>query len=202
MLVPGSAPAAWDDSGVESSDDATQEADSSGERWPLIKLFDLVAIVLLASVVVEIVGSAISGAGFPSSDFAGPTSIPLYSRLFSATVWANLTTALLLLAALAVLALPRIVWDVPPSDKWPGVAAKVAVGICGVASLATVAALVGIGNAIWGPPQRNPVDSLNVAAGLAAVMVNGLAATLSRYAIPYVREESEESEATQGSIEA
>ena len=191
LWVPGRKSRAWDHSCVEIDDLGGTETGSTNERWPLVKVFDLVALVLVGAVVVQIIGGVVSAAGFPSSDLPGTSSLPLSSRLFVATLWANLPTPLLLLASLAVLAIPRIVWDVPAAERRAGLAPKATIAICCVASLAAVAGLVAIGNTIWNSPHRNPSDSLNVAASLAAAAVSAVVAILSWFAVPYVEEDAE-----------
>lgn len=156
----------------------------------MIKVFDLAALVLLGAVVVQMVGAVVAAAGFPSSNLPGTPSVPVYSRLFSATIWANVPTGLLLLASLAVVAVPRMVWDIPSKDQWPGVAPAITGVLCGVAALTVAAGLAAIGNFIWNTPQRNPLDSWNVAEALAAVAVSGLVAILAWFAIPYVRRDA------------
>lgn len=168
--------------------------DSRGQ-WPLVRILDLAAVVLAGAVVVQVVGSALSAAGVPSlpAEFGagGQNPFPLFSRIQSATFWADALTGLMLLAALAACVLPRLVWNVPPGDSWPRFAPRAAVSICGLALLAAVAGMVETGNIIGNTPVRGPEESWSVAATLAGVALNGLAAALSWFSVAYVREPEE-----------
>lgn len=172
-------------------------AGESRGQWPLVRVLDLAAVVLAGAVLVQVVGGALSAAGVPSVSLPGEfgsgdqNQIPLFSRIESATLWANALTGLMLLAALAACVLPRLVWDVPPGDGWPRFAPRAAVSICGLAALAAVAGIVEIGNIIGNTPVRNPNESWSVAATLAGVALNGLAALLSWFSVAYVREPEE-----------
>ena len=173
----------------------------SGEAsgWSLVKAFDLAAVVLGGVVVVQAIGGVLSALEVPSIhlDFGGPSGsglgvssgdfgIPTYIRIQYATLWAGVTSGLLLLAALALLALPRLVWDVPSNDQWV-IAPKFVIGVLVVAVLATVAAAVGTANQIWHTNQLSQsTEALNVAEGVAAMAVTGLASVLSWFALPFI----------------
>lgn len=197
LAVPRYRRRAWDDSNVETDEPEDLEADSSTGQWPLVRILDLTAVVLVGAVLVQVIGSALYAAGIPSlpPTFAsgGQNPLPLFSRIQSATFWANLLTGLLLLASLALCVLPRLVWDVPTSDGWPRFAPRAAVCICGLASLAAVGGIVEIGNIIGNSPVRDPSESWNVATNLAGVALNGLAALLSWFSVAYVRPAEEPS---------
>lgn len=105
----------------------------SGSRWPIVKVFHLVAAVLVVAVAVRAVGGVVSGLDVPTVHLNfGSTSgtgltikqsdfgIPTYIRLEYGTAWADLASAILMLAGLALLALPRLIWDVPPKSRDEG----------------------------------------------------------------------------------
>jgi hypothetical protein len=174
----------------------------SGEAngWSLVKVFDLAAVVLGSVVVIQAIGGILSALEVPSihlnlgapsgsglSIHSGDFGIPTYLRIEYGTLWAGVTSGLLLLAALALLAVSRLVWDVPSDDQW-AVAPKIVIGILVVSALATVAAAVGTANQIWHTNQLSQsTEALNVAEGIAAMAVTGLASVLSWFALPFIR---------------
>jgi hypothetical protein len=89
----------------------------SGEAngWSLVKVFDLAAVVLGSVVVIQAIGGILSALEVPSihlnlgapsgsglSIHSGDFGIPTYLRIEYGTLWAGVTSGLLLLAALAL----------------------------------------------------------------------------------------------------
>jgi hypothetical protein len=173
-------------------------------RWPLVKVFDVVAVVLTSIVVIRAIGGVVSALGVPSlnvnlgapsglgatinqSDFG----IPTFVRLQYGTGWADLISGLLLLVALGIVALPRMVWDIPAGEQGLVVGPKLIVGVFAVAAVAVVASVVNTVNLIWHTDQLSPsTAALTVAGGVAAIALAVLVAVLSWFALPFVRSET------------
>lgn len=115
----------------------------------MAKVFDHVAVTLTGIVVVRAIGGIVSALGIPSlhlnlgaTSGSGATinesdfSLPAFVRLEYCTGWADLTSGLLLLAAVALLALPRMVWDIPSDEQGLTAAPKLTAGLFAVAALA------------------------------------------------------------------
>jgi hypothetical protein len=166
-----------------------------------VKVLDAVALVLAAAVVARAIGALLSALGFPEVhiNFGAPSGLPVSTlHLFSVptslrfqygTAWADLASGILLAAGLSLLALPRMLWDVPASESWGGVARKALIGVLAVAFLATSASVIGIVNEIWHADQTSQsiTEALNVGAGVAAAVLSGAVAVLGWFALPYVQ---------------
>lgn len=184
-------------------------------RWPLVKVFDVAAAVLVGTVAVRAIGSILSALEVPSvhlnlgaasgsglSVHAADFGIPTYLRIQYGTVWADLTSGLLLLVALGLVAVPRMVWDVPSEEQWAAAAPRLVVGVLVVSALATVAAVVGIANQIWHTSELDQsTEALNVSKGVAAVALTTLSCTLSWFAIPFTRASSTDQQLVRGSAD-
>ena len=111
-------------------------------------------------------------------------------RLEYGTGWADLISGLLLLVALALLALPRMVWDIPAGEQGLSAAPKLTACLFAVAALAVVAIVVNTVNQIWHTDQLSPsTEAVTVAEGVAAFALAVLVAVLSWLALPFVRSE-------------
>jgi hypothetical protein len=182
------------------TDDTGNVANTSA-GWPLVKVLDVGALVLGAAVIARAIGALVSALGFPGVhiNFGAPSGLPvstlnLFSvptslRLQYGTEWADLASGIVLAAGLSLLALPRMLWDVPASEEWSGVAPKALIGVLAVAFLATSASAIGIVNEIWHADQTSQsiTEALNVGAGVAAAVLSGAVAVLCWFALPYVR---------------
>jgi hypothetical protein len=94
----------------------------------------------------------------------------------------------LVLAGVALLAVPRMIWDVPRDQQWSRVAPGLLIGVAVVALAATAAAIVNVVDQIWHTSELSPsTEALNVAQGVAASVLFGLAAILSWFAAPFIR---------------
>jgi hypothetical protein len=173
-------------------------------RWPLVKVFDVVAVTLTGLVVIRAIGGIVSALGVSSvnvnlgaasglgANFIGnDLVIPNYVRLEYGTGWADLISGLLLLAALALVALPRLVWDIPAGEQGLMPAPKLVAGLFAVACVTVVASVVNTVNQIWHTEQLSPsTEALTIAEGVAAIALVVLVAVLSWFALPFVRSES------------
>ena len=164
-----------------------ENATVGASRWPLVKVFDVVALVLVAVVVARAIGGVLSALGVPASHLNGARAdlgIPTYVRIEYGTIWADLSAGILLLASLMLLALPRILGHVPPDYQGTNAGVKVILGVLIVAAVATAAGVVyvidvaGHTNEI-GPPTQ----ALTIAQGVAAAGLSALVATLSLFAL-------------------
>jgi hypothetical protein len=187
---------------TDSSEAASPETEVPS-RWPLLKVFDVVAAVLSGIVVIRAVGGIVSASGVPSvhvnlgaasglgatiqqSDFG----IPTFVRLEYGTGWADLISGLMLLTAVALVALPRMVWDIPADEQGLVAGPKLMMGVFAVTAVAVVASVVNTVNQIWHTDQLSPsTEALTVAEGVAAIALLVLVAVLAWFALPFVRSE-------------
>jgi hypothetical protein len=168
--------------------------ESEESRWPLEMVLDMIGVVLAITVVARAIGGLVSGLGVPSYHFALPASF----RLQYGTSWADLISGLLLLVAIGLIALPRMVWDIPGSGRWSTLAPLFIVGIGVVATLTAVGAAIGTVNWIWNANRiAGPAEAINVADGLAAVVLAVLCTVLCWYAAPYLGVAEPKTELTQ-----
>jgi hypothetical protein len=183
--------------------DDLQDLSDGGSEWPLVKVFDVAAVVLAVVVVARAVGAILSAFEVPGPNvnFGAPTGagvihnlnlfeIPTYLRVQYGASWADLASGILLAASLSLLALPRMLWDVPAGEEWGGVAPKVLMSVLAVAFLATAASVVGIVNNIWQANQlsRSTTEALNIGGDVAAALLSGIVSVLCWFALPYVQE--------------
>lgn len=181
---------------------------SDGTGWPLGRALDTVGLVLLGTVVIRGLGGVLAGAGVSSFHInLGATSgtgvvlhggvpLPTSVRVEYGTSWADMVSGLALLGAIAVIVLPRMVWDLPGTGRRSRLAAKSVTGIGVMAVLTAIGAAIGTVN--WTLNVNHlagPAEAVNVAAGAAAVALGVLGAALSWFALPYLVEGDEVPEA-------
>ena len=194
---------ACDDSSV-STGDATNEITADEAGWPLSKTLDLVAIVLVSAVVARAIGAILSAVGVPgvhiylgTSQVAPTVSLPGFDllpteeRLLYGTAWADLITGVLLLGGLALVVIPRVVWDVSSKEQWLRLIPRFVLGIGVLAGLATVAGVISVVNVIWHSSHIAQLDEASaVAERVAALGLAILAALLAWKALRYVEVET------------
>jgi hypothetical protein len=178
---------------VGSTVEEGSEEENSRLGWSLVKVFDVVALVLVAAVVVRAAGSVVAALGVPSANVNfGAVSgsgvsinqsdfpLPTFLRLEYGTEWADTVTGLLVLGGVALLVLPRMLWDLEPEDNGLSFAPQLLVGTGIVAALAAVASVVEIVNTIWHTPQVGvSSDAITVSASIAALALTATASILS-----------------------
>lgn len=157
--------------------------------WPLERVLAVAGTVVTSAIAIRAVGGVLSGLGVGSASPSAGLHIsqPLYLRIYAGTVWADVASGLALLIAAALVALPRLVWDVPRDARWPGlpVGALIATGV--MAACTAIAA--GVGTVNWladGHRFGGPTLAFDVAEGIAAIAVAGLVAVLCSYAATHV----------------
>lgn len=174
--------------------------ESDTNRWPLERVLDTVGAVLTCTVIARATGGLLSALGVQSFHLnpgatSGPGlvvnhadfSVPTYMRLYDGTSWADLISGLTLLAAVALVVLPRMVWTVPAYGRRPNLSVKLMVGVGTVAVLTTVSAVIGTANWIWNASRMaGPAEAVDVADGVAAVALAVLCAVLCWFALPYL----------------
>jgi hypothetical protein len=151
------------DSGVEESEEesygTSDHAEGDRDGWPLTRVLDVVAVVLV--LIVTGWGGGCLSLGVPSPSVPSVPSgsgvfgdlnlfsVPTYVRLQYGTQWADIDSGLLLLASVTLLVQPRWIWSIDAEDG--GLSARsllvVATGVMAV--FAAVAGLVG-----WSPSCR------------------------------------------------
>jgi hypothetical protein len=177
---------------IREGDDVTR-----GSSWPLVRVFDVVALVLLSVVVARAIGGVVAAFGVPSIStpsgiVGGGFSLPTYFRLQVGTGWADIDSGLLVLGCVGLLALPRMIWDVAPKDQGSQVTLVLLVANGVVAAAAVVAGVIAIVNVLWNEPGGvNYNEAVNVAEYVGASALAALAATLSWFARPVVATASE-----------
>lgn len=175
---------------------------AGGSSWPIERVLDTVALVLVATVVIRAIGSVLTAFGVPpfhvnlgapsgtgitinQSLFTVPTSV----RVQYGTSWADVISGLTLLAAVALVALPRLVWDVAPYFRRPWAPGVLTATIGAVALLVAAGAGVATGNWIWNTsPGAGPVESLDAAQGVATFVLASACLVLCWFALPFVRD--------------
>ena len=175
-----------------------EPANGIGGPWPLVKVLDAVALLLTSIVVARAVGGVVAAFGVPSiSTPPGVVggvdlSIPGYLRLQYGTGWADIVTGLLLLSSVALLALPRMVWEVGDEDRGLRFS-PVLVSITGiVAAMAATASVIGIVNVTSNLPNYGgSTEAVVVADGVSAAALAVLTTILCRFAMTYVSTRSD-----------
>jgi hypothetical protein len=177
---------------IQEDDDAI-----TANSWPLVRVFDVVALVFLSVVVARAIGGVVAAFGVPS--ISTPTgvvesgfSLPTYFRLQTGTGWADIDSGLLLLGCVGLLALPRMVREVAPKDQGSQTSLVLLVADGVVAATAVVAGVIAIVNLLWNEPGGvNYNEAVNVAEYVGASALAALAVTLCWFARPIVAMESE-----------
>lgn len=172
---------------------------SDAGRWPLERVLDAVGFVLAATVVIRGTGGLMAGVGVSSFHVdLGATSgsgivvnnglpLPTSVRLEYGTSWADMASGLALLGAVGLIALPRMLWDLPRARRRSALPAKSMIGICVLAVLTAVSGLIGTVNWAWNVNRlAGPAEAIDIASGVAAIALAVLCAVLSWFALPYV----------------
>lgn len=157
-----------------------------------------VGFVLTGTVIIRCVGGLLAAAGVSSFHInLGATSgsglvvrgglpLPTSVRLEYGTSWADMASGLALLGAIGVIAVPRMVWDLPTNRRWSGWSAKSVVVVGATAVVAAISALIGTANWAWNADRlAGPAEAVNIAAGVSAAALAALCAVLSWFALPY-----------------
>lgn len=165
-----------------------------------MRVFDMVAAVLVVAVVVEIAGSVGAALGHLqvtfNQDGGSPLSlppIPLFQRLLEATGWAGPVTGLMLMAAVGAVVLPRLAWE-DGSEPWPPRAGRLLAAVGVLAVLTVAAGLLGAVNWVWEPGSGGPrlvyQNLVPLAQMISGVLLAGAVAVVTpiarRYAEPEV----------------
>lgn len=166
--------------------------------WPLVRVLDGVALVLLLVVLARAIGAVVAALDVPGLSFPGGLqgvvgkltlySLPTFQRLQLGTGWADISSGILLLVSVAVTALPRLVWSVGPEDRPLSFSPIVLAATGGMSVLAAAAGVVGIVNLFANQISvDNYTQAVNVANSVAGAILGALAAILCWFARPLLQ---------------
>lgn len=177
--------------GADTLDDSKGTPDRS---WPFVKVLDVTACLLVVVVVARAAGGLATGVGYNAdlgssvpAGTSGIETLPTYIRLEYGTGWADISSGLILLAVVGLLALPRLAWDVKPADQWRRIGPWLLVVTVVVATMTAAAGVTNTVNSIWNALFFGGIaEGTRVADALAAVMLSVLALILAWCARPLV----------------
>jgi hypothetical protein len=159
----------------------------------LHKGFDLVASAFLVAVVFRAIGGVVAAISTPSlpgtsTGLLGgvPTVLDLsaYERLYYASGWGDLISAMLIVLAAAAVVVPRLIWAGEVELTWPRRARRLITAIVVVAALTAVAAALFIVDALVKPGFPSGLkltfqDAVTVAEAAGALLVSTAGAVVA-----------------------